>query len=75
MENTSKYLIITTSTTGERGKLYENVLRSAKRVANFIFNNCEVKSVVIVNHSGKCGWYKVAGKPEKTENHLAKEMI
>lgn len=75
MTKTSKYLIITINTAGERGRLYENVLRTAKRVGNFIFNNCDVKSVVIVNRAGKCGWYKVAGKPEKTENHLAKEMI
>lgn len=75
MTKTSKYLIITTTTDGSRGTLYENVLRTAKRVAKFVFENCEPKSVVVVNRSGKCGWYAVSGKPEKFENHLAKEMI
>ena len=71
----SKYILITKSSDGETGKLYGNTLRNMKRLAKFIFDWCTPKSVCIVNMSGKVGFYKVSGAPEKTENRMAKEMI
>lgn len=66
MDPKAKYIIICREA-HETRNFYERNFRRAVRHGKFIFKFGTARSVCVVNMGGKVGFYRVAGKPEKSE--------
>jgi len=75
MDPKAKYIIIVREAKSSN-KFYARNFRTAVRHGKFIFKYGTARSVCVVNMSGKVGFYRVDGQPEKSEEkRTVKEMI